>query len=116
LHNYSAIRAFIKKNIYATEISKEKASVAVLNGGGVAGAAQTQADKLTDLGMNVVRVGNAPERITGKAAIYRMTGENDKSATRVKLEEMYGVKAAPGNSAKFGKVEADFIIVIGPEV
>ena len=116
LYNYSAIRAFIKKNIYATEISKEKASVAVLNGGGVAGAAQTQADKLTDLGMNVVRVGNAPERITGKAAIYRMTGENDKSATRVKLEEMYGVKAAPGNSAKFGKVEADFVIVFGPEV
>jgi hypothetical protein len=82
LYNYDDIRAYIKSEIYATPLSKEKATVAVLNGSGVAGAAQKEADKLTELGMKVVHVGNVPgnEKI-GKTQVYQLPAGKEKTTT-----------------------------------
>ncbi len=55
LYDYD-IRAYISLRFTLRHYLRKKL-VAVLNGSGVAGAAQKEADKLTELGMKVVHVG-----------------------------------------------------------
>ncbi|HSW90969.1 MAG TPA: LCP family protein, partial [Candidatus Saccharimonadales bacterium] len=92
LYNFTQLQAFVKKMIYATGITKEGAHVIVLNASGVAGAAQTEADKLTALGMTVDTVDNAP---TGGAyvsnEIFKLT-DSKMPLTTAKLESLYGAK------------------------
>ena len=60
-YDYSQLRSYIKKNLYATDITRENANIVVLNATGISGVAQKQANKLTELGMTVSKVGNAPQ-------------------------------------------------------
>lgn len=113
LHNYSEIRSYIKDEIYATPLSKEKATIAVLNGSGVSGAAQKEADKLMEMGLKVVHVGNAPgnEKVT-KTSVYQLPAGKEKSATKAKFEELYG--SVSSDSSKYNlNVDAQFIVVVG---
>lgn len=111
-YNYTELRKFIKKTIYATPIAKEGARIAVLNGGAVAGVAQEEANKLEEFGMDVVLVGNAPEGAYGKFTIFT-TSTVTAPLTRAKLEEVYGVKVM-SEAPPFGvSVESDFVIIIG---
>ena len=113
MYDYNDIRAYIKSEIYATPLSKEKATVAVLNGSGVAGAAQKEADKLTELGMKVVHVGNAPgnEKL-GKTQVYQLPAGKEKTATKDKFKELYG--SVSSDSSKYNlSVDAQFIVVVG---
>ena len=92
LYNFTQLQAFVKKTIYATGITKEGAHVIVLNASGVAGAAQTEADKLTGLGMNIDSVGNAPETGTYPSnEIFKVT-DSKMPLTTAKLESLYGAK------------------------
>lgn len=115
LYSYSQIRAFIRNSIFATPISKEASKVIVLNGGQVVGAAQTGADKLEKLGMNIVQVGNAPEGDYGPGKVYQITPVGEKAATKAKLEELYGTKSIVGTPPFGLSVQADFVIVIGSQ-
>ena len=113
LYDYDDIRAYIKSEIYATPLSKEKATVAVLNGSGVAGAAQKEADKLTELGMKVVHVGNVPggEKVA-KTQVYQLPAGKEKTATKDKFKELYG--SVSSDSSKYSlNVDAQFIVVVG---
>ena len=113
LYDYSDIRAYIKSEIYSTPLSKEKATVAVLNGSGISGAAQKEADRLSELGLKVVHVGNAPgnEKST-KTRVYQLPAGKEKSATKSKFEEMYG--SVSSDSPKYNlSVDAQFIVVVG---
>lgn len=114
LTEYGQIRAFIKKNIYATPVSREDAKVLVLNGGGPAGSAQAEVDKLRDLGMNMLAAGNAPEGDYGKFKLYQLVSEDKKTATRAKLEELYGTKVAYSQPPFSLSQDADFVVVVGP--
>ncbi len=112
LYNYTKIQAYIKSELYATPVSKEKAKVIVLNGSGKAGAAQTVADNLADEGMQIVQVGNAASRQTGSSVVYRLGSEQEKTATASKLSQLYGsVKQGPPPFTITTK--ADFVVVIG---
>ena len=113
LYDYSAIHQFLRKNIYATPVSKENAKVVVLNGSGVAGAAQVQADKLTDLGMDVTFVGNAPTSDYTGTTIYRVVEEDKQAATREKLTELYGKNIKTGTPPFGIEAEAEFVVVVG---
>lgn len=113
LYDYSDIRSYIKSEIYATPLSKEKATVAVLNGSGVAGAAQKEADKLTELGMKVIHVGNTSdgEKIA-KTQVYQLPAGKEKTATKDKFKELYG--SVSSDSSKYNlNVDAQFIVVVG---
>lgn len=114
LYDYSEIQAYIRKNLYPTEITKEAAKVAVLNGGGPTGAAQTEADKLAKLGIEVVLIDNAPEGNYGAYKVYSIVDSQSKTATRKKLEETYSTKATSGGAPFELTAEADFVVVIGP--
>ncbi len=88
--DFTDLRAFVKKKLYATGISKEDPTVMVLNGTGVGGVAQEQADILTELGMTAIP-GNAPEGSFQSNVIYRV-GKAPKTHTAAKLKELYGVE------------------------
>lgn len=113
LLDYSDIAAYVNENVNATDVSREKAHVSVLNGGRAAGVAQTEADKLSDLGIKIDLVSNAPDDILSKVEIYQIS--SDKTATAAKLQELYGVtlKTTAPPTSVVG--ETDFLIILGPE-
>lgn len=117
LFDYSGIAAYVKKTVNATDVTREAAGVAVYNASGVAGLAQTEADKLGEKGMNILVVGNAPEgTYEGKVEIYQIG--DDKKATRAELEKIYGVgikTTAPPIAAAEG-VSFVVIVVSDPSV
>lgn len=115
LNDYSEIRAYIKQTIYATPISREQAKVIILNGGAASGEATKEGDKLSDMGIVVTRVGNAPSDINGRAKIYSMSGSGKKTATRDKLEEVYGVEAEDNEPPFQVDDKVDFVIILGQE-
>lgn len=111
LFDYSDLQAYVKKELTATAVTREKAKVSVLNGSSIAGAAQVEADKLEELGMVIGAVGNAPAGDYGKVTIYQI--DKKKTATAKKLQEMYGVK--PLTTAPPVTVTGDtsFVIIVG---
>ena len=113
LYNYSDIRAFLRKEIYATDVSKENASVIVLNSGTTSGLAQETADELEELGMNIIATDNVPEDYTEGANIYRLVAEDQKTATAKKLKELYEKEIKQGNPPFTIEAEADFVVIIG---
>ena len=113
LFSYSEIAAYINKNVNATAVSREGANVSVMNGGRAAGVAQTEADKLTDLGYVIDTVGNAPDGTFAKVEIYQIA--TDKPASAAKLEELYGVKVKTTAPPASVVGETDFLIILGPE-
>lgn len=110
LFDYSAIQAFIKKASSSDPATKEGATMSVLNGSGVGGAAQNEANWLEDQGFTVGVVGNAPEGTYPTARIYQRNQE--MSATKSKLESLYGV-VAETNSPVPIEESIDFVIIIG---
>lgn len=113
LYDYSDIRAFLRKEIYATDVSKENASVIVLNSGTTSGLAQETADELEELGMNIIATDNVPEDYTEGANIYRLVAEDQKTATAKKLKELYEKEIKQGNPPFAIEAEADFVVIIG---
>ena len=113
LYNYSDIRAFLRKEIYATDVSKENASVIVLNSGTTSGLAQETADELEELGMNIIATDNVPEDYTEGANIYRLVAGDQKTATAKKLKELYEKEIKQGNPPFTIEAEADFVVIIG---
>lgn len=108
--DYSDIHAFIRSYQISDEITKEKASIEVLNGAGVPGAAQKTADKLENNGLMISNIGNAPAGQYGKVSAYS-TGSN-KPATKKKLKKILRinkVKSLPANIQS----SANFVVVVG---
>jgi len=111
-YDYSGIQALIKKTINATPVSREAAHVVVLNASGVAGAAQTEADRLSDLGLIVDGVDNAPEGVTfTQNTLYHTTTAKPK--TLAALKSRYGNTAlSTAESPVTVAATTDFVVVI----
>ena len=87
----------------------------MLNGSGVPGAAQKQADKLSELGLKVVHVGNVPGGTkASKNTVYQLPSGKEKPATKSKLEEVYGTPATTESPGYNLNVDVQFIVVVGP--
>jgi len=114
LYNFTQLQAFVKKTIYATGVTKEGAHVIVLNASGMAGAAQTEADKLMALGMNIDSIDNAPSDGTYSSnEIFKLT-DSKMPLTTAKLESLYGAKvqqvtSVPGVTVGDG---TNYVIII----
>ena len=87
IFDYSAIRAFIKENLSSNPVTREKAKIVILNGSGVEGAGQAQADKLRAEGFIISAVDNAPVGTYDSVEIYQI--DASKTATIAKLKEFY---------------------------
>lgn len=114
LYNYTQLRSYLQKKLYATDISKEGAHVVVLNASGIAGAAQIEADKLEALGMTVDAVDNAPEDQSYKTNKIYQVGAAAKAKTATKLSSLYHVSPTVTTSVPEVTYAAstDYIIVI----
>ncbi|MGB4767699.1 MAG: LCP family protein [Candidatus Saccharimonas sp.] len=116
LYQYGALQAYIQKKVNSNPLTREEARVMVLNASGVSGAAQTEANKLTDLGMILEFVGNAPESsVAGKNVIYRVAAK-PKTATETKLKQLYGVSQVTTATTIPGVTlgdETEYVIILG---
>lgn len=109
--DYDDIHAYIKKNLYATEATKEDAKIVILNGTTTDGLARTQKKTLEDAGLTVIEIGNTKERNYTNNIIY--TADNSKPKTVEKLSEMYGVSSTTGIPDEFQSYEADIVVILG---
>lgn len=115
IYDFSEIKKYLKDTIYATPLSKEAATVAVLNGGGPAGAAQIKADSLAEQGLGISYVDNSPQDISQTYVIYQTGDASSKPLSKTKLEELLGVKVTAGQPPFSLSVDSDFVVVIGPQ-
>lgn len=112
LFDYSAIRAYLKRTIFATPLSKEGAKVMVVNASGEAGAAGRETERLADLGIDTLDPSNSPEKIEGDYLVYQLIPDGQKSLTKQKLEELYG-RVAQGNPPFAVESDVEFVVVLG---
>ena len=111
LYDYSGVQKYIQKQINSDDVTKEAAEVAVLNGSGIAGAAQVEADKLESKGFTLGAIDNAPAGDYGKVKIYQIGDGN--AATKARLQKIYGVKVTAGDPPALVGAETKFVVVVG---
>lgn len=109
--NYTDLRAFIKKQLSSNPVEREGAVLTVLNGSGVAGAAQTVADSLEGKGMTIGKIGNTPEGTYQGMVVYQIN--KDMTATAAKLQELYGITVKTTAPPMSVTGNTDFVVIIG---
>jgi len=115
LYEYADIQAYVQKKLNSNEITKESAQIVVLNGSGVVGVGQTQADLLKAKGFTIAAVDNAPEGSYERVEIYQI-GEGMK-ATKAKLKELYKVKSIKTSAPPIAVDEStSFVVIIGQDL
>lgn len=111
--DYSELRNLLQQKFSKDPIVREAAAVAVLNGSGVPGAAQTEADKLKATKYTIGTIGNAPAGSKVRYTLYQVGTGN--SGTAAKLVELYGVPITEGKHPGTVDGNVKFVVVIGPE-
>jgi anionic cell wall polymer biosynthesis LytR-Cps2A-Psr (LCP) family protein len=110
-YQYDAIQALIRKKLSSNPVVREEAKVVVMNGSGVAGVAQTEADKLEEKGFTISGVENAPEGTYAAVEIYQI-GEGN-SATKKELESIYKTTVKTTASPIAVAEGTSFVVIIG---
>lgn len=110
LYDYASIAAFVNKQLNSDAASREGAQIGVYNGSGTAGVAQQVADDLEAKGLTVVSVDNAPDASYDAYEIYIVNSE--KTATKTKLEKLYGVSAKT-TAPPVDATGLDFVVIVG---
>lgn len=110
--DYSGIRAYLKQQMSSDPVVREAANIAVLNGSGISGKAQTTADQLTDAGLNVNDIATAPTGNYGSGiAIYQLNSKD--TGTAAKLKSLLHANIISGASPATAPTGTDFIVIIG---
>ena len=113
IFNYTGIRTFLKQKLSTDPVTQEGAKIVVLNGSGVTGVAQTEADKLTEAGFIVSGVDNAPEADYADIEIYQVgTG---MTGTKAKLKSAFGVEVKTTTPPIAAGADTNFVIVFGKD-
>lgn len=113
MYNFKDIQAFIKKKLSANPVVREEANIVVMNGSGVAGVGQKEADKLIAEGFTIFKVANAPAGAYGDVEVYQI-GEG-MTATKEKLASLFGVEVkamAPPGVVPGG---TNFVVIFGKD-
>lgn len=111
LYDYSGVARYIQKQFSADPVVLEGASVVVLNGSGVPGAAKTAADKLEAMGFTITGIDNAPADDYQRREVYQRS-DTAMPGTRKKLTGLYGQPKMGVD--RFGvDASVDFVIVVG---
>lgn len=113
LYDYSGVQARIQQELTNNPVTKEKASVEVLNGSSTPGVAQKQADILNKAGFIISDVGNAPTGKYANVEVYQLGTGNQ--ATAAKLKEIYGVAIKTSAPPFTVGADAKFVVVFGAD-
>lgn len=111
IFNYSDIQTHIRKNLSSDPVTREAASIVVLNGTGQSGYGQNKANELTKKGFNVTRIDNAPEGTYDNVEIYQIGKDN--SATATKLADKFNVVVKKTKPPIFVDGNVKFVIIFG---
>jgi len=111
-YEYGDLRAYLNKKITAEPFVKEEPHVTVLNGSGIAGKAQIEADKLSAKGFLVDDVDNAPDGTYPAYTVYQIDAK--KPLTAAKLKSLYNVTLITTAPPVSVVGDTDFLIIIGP--
>jgi len=112
-YNFTDLQAFIQKKLSSNPVVREGANVAVYNGSGVSGVAQTAANTLKNDGLTVNDIDTAPEGTYANIELYQIgTG---MAATKTKLESIYGVKTKKTASPVTPPAGTNFVVIIGKD-
>lgn len=113
IKDYSDIKMFFKKLTSTDPLVKEAASVVVLNGSGQTGLAQKYADTLSEKGVNVVLVSNAPAERQQNSLVDISDTNNPKTVAF--LQKDLKTKIIRDSSSVPGLVRysADYVIILG---
>lgn len=113
IKEFSQIQSYLKRLMSTDPTAQEGASVVVLNGSGVTGAAQKKADTLLQKGIEVPVVANASDNQAASVVIDLSEGK--KPATKKLLEQQFGVKTTADTAAypEATFYEADFVVIVG---
>lgn len=112
-YDYSQLQALLKKKLSKDPVIREGATVAVYNGSGIAGVAQTEATKLEEKGYTIGTVANAPAGEYGAYTVYQIGDGN--SGTAAKLKSLFKVtikKTEPPVTVPEG---TKFIVIVGSQ-
>lgn len=111
--DYTQVQAIIKQKLSSDPAVREGANIAVFNGSGIAGVAQTEANKLTDQNLVVNDVENAPQGSYDAVELYQIgTG---MPATKSKLESMFKVQTKTTTPPVTVPDGTNFVIVFGKD-
>lgn len=111
IFQYDAIQAYLQKKLSSDPIVREGAVVTVLNGSGVSGAGQSEADELTKAGFNVDAVATAPDGTYAAIEVYQVgTG---MSATKAKLAARYKVMVKTTKPPVAVSADTNFVVIVG---
>lgn len=111
IFDYSDIRTFLKQKLSTDPVTREGAKVVVLNGSGISGVAQTEADKLTDAGFIVSDIDNAPDGTYADVEVYQIG--DGMAGTKQRLESAFGVKVKKTVPPVTVNEDVSFIIIFG---
>lgn len=111
MYQFGDLQAFIKKKLTSNPITREEANVAVLNGSTTSGVAKTEGDKLTALGFIVSEMDNAPEGTYAPVEVYQIG--DGKTATKEKLESLFGVKVKTTPVPFTVSEGTNFVVIFG---
>jgi len=112
--NYEAIHNYINDSLSADPLKVESARIMILNGSGEDGLAAREQEALTNAGLNVVAIGNAPAGdYLEPLYIYNLT---DKTITLEKLKAYYNTEFSLSREALpegIDPTDLDFVIILG---
>ncbi|MEO7905086.1 MAG: LCP family protein [Candidatus Saccharimonadales bacterium] len=111
IFDYSDIRAYLMKKFSTDPVVREGAAISVLNGSGVSGAAQAEADLLGDDGYAVDSVGTAPDGTYAPVEVYQIG--KGMTATKAKLEARYKVTVITTPPPVTVTGSTNFVVILG---
>ena len=113
MYNFTDIKAYVKKKLSNNPVTREEANVVVLNGSGVAGVAQREADKLTGEGFTISSIASAPAGTYGDVEVYQIG--DGMTATKEKLASMFGVEVKSGEPPVGVAEGTNFVVIFGKD-
>lgn len=111
-YQYKAIRELIQKKLSADPVVQEEAPIVVLNGSGVAGVAQTEADKLEEAKYTIADISNAPAGTYPRYTLYQVGSGN--TGTAAALKKRYGIEITKGTPPVTVDSTVRFVLIVGP--
>ncbi len=109
--NYNDLKILAQNLLDNPELNSEKATLYIENGTGIAGLADTVADKLKLLGWDKVEFGNAAKSDFQGSLLYDYT-KGTKLASRQYLEKNFSLKALDPDPND-NNVQYDFKLILG---
>lgn len=112
IDDYTGIQKYIKTQMNGGSVESEDATIAVLNGSGMVGAAAAEQTTLTEAGLLNITIGDSAYKPSSSIVWYDTTG-GKMPKTQAKLASVLGKKAAGTTLPSGVQSTADFVIIIG---